>query len=476
MLPTHPAERVIALASLTILFTTGCASSSAQAQALIREAEAPVPVTHIGNGDNERNANTQAKPVSEEADLSGTVDRATLAQVAIARSPSLLAGARRVRALTASAQAESSLPEPELTADIWQVPVSRPWAIGDAQMIMLGISQAFPAPGVRGLREEAVAHEARAEAKMVLASARELVRSVDHAFVDYVEATLRHRARLRYREVVERMVELAKARLATGGSLSDVTQAEVELARAEIDLAAEERAIETAKIRLNGLLSREASAPLGSPFIEEPGMVRLPTQEIVARAHAARPEIEAASSRREAQVLSARASRKEANIPSFRLGASYFPPSGMMREHGFGASVSMTLPWLSGAKKHGATAAEARAEAEAAELDGSRVRIASDAATSAAIAKEAEQKYELLGERALPASLRGREAAEASYTTGKSDALAWLLAARAVVDIRLELVTARASLDRALADLDFAAGGRLPREPLFAFEGVEDER
>lgn len=474
MLPRFSAERAIALASLTFAFTSGCAASSSQTNALIREAEVSLPPK--ASGDAARSEPAAASRSTEEADLAGPVDPAMLARVAIANSPALMAGARRVNALAASAKAEGSLPEPELAADIWQVPLSRPWALSDAQMIMLSVTQSFPAPGVLGMREEAKAHEAKAEAKMVIASARELIRSVDQAFVDYLEATLRHRARLRHREVVARMVELAQRRLAAGSSLSDIAQAEVELARADIEVAAEERATSAAKIKLNGLLSREPEAKLGPPVIEAPSTVHMTVEEIVTRARIARPELEAAASRSEAQSLLARASEREANIPAFTLGASYFPPSGAMREHGFGASVSMTLPWLSGAKKNGAKAEEERAAATLAELSGERIRVGADAATLAIAVSRAEQQYLLLGEKALPAGLRAEKAAEAGYSAGKSDAIAWLLAARAVVDVQMELVTARASLDRALADLDFAAGEKLPREPLPLFEGADDAR
>lgn len=477
MLAIFSAERAIALASLTVAFTSACASTSAQTKALIQDAETPLPLALAAREKGSELDEAAPPPrIPEESELVGQVDAEMLARIAIARSPALVAGARRVRAMAASARAESSLPEPRLAADIWQVPLSRPWAVGDAQMIMLSVSQTFPAPGVLGMREEAKAHEAKAEAKMVVASARELVRSVDQAFVDYVAATLRHRARLRYRDAIARMVELSKARLAAGASLSDIAQAEVELARADIDIATEERAIETARIRLNGLLAREANAPLGPPRIEPPSTTPMPLDEIVARARTTRPELEAAASRREAQALSARATVREAEIPEFTLGASYFPPSGGMREHGLGASVSMTLPWLSGAKRHGVTVEEERTAAATAEVDADRVRLGLDAATLAMEAKRAEQGYVLLGEKALPASLRAREAAEAGYVSGKSDALAWLLAARAVASVQLDIVMARASLDRALADLDFAAGGRLPREPLADFEGAHDER
>lgn len=480
MSSTVSAAQLIALASFTLAFTSGCASS-AQARATMREAEAPVSLSSKATRGGAPSAPPRdygAEEYAGEAEflLAGPVSRDLLAEAAIARSPALLAGAKRVRALVATARAESSFEAPELMADIWQVPVSRPWAIGDAQMIMLSISQPLPVPGVRGLREEAGAYEAKAEAKKIAASARALVREVDQAFSDYVEATLQHRARVHYREVVARLVQIAEAKQIAGGPLAESAQAEVELARADIDIAADERAIERARLRINALLSREASAPLGEPVIEAPSVVRLPVHEIVERARTSRPEIEASEARQRAEALSAEAARREASLPAFTVGASYFPPSGMIREHSIGASVGMSLPWLWGAKKHEAIAREERAAAEAIDLRGQRLLLGNDAAAFAQEATQAEQRYVLLSEKALPLSLRAQEAAETAYITGKTDALTWLLAARAVASVQLELVSARVALDRALVDLDFAAGGRLPREPLADFEGVNDAR
>jgi hypothetical protein len=42
----------------------------------------------------------------------------------------------------------------------------------------------------------------------------------------------------------------------------------------------------------------------------------------------------------------------------------------------------------------------------------------------------------------------------------------WLDTARMALDVEMDVAMARGDLDRALADLDWAAGGRVPRAPL----------
>jgi len=75
----------------------------------------------------------------------------------LARSPRLKAQADRVRAMRSMSTAEGRLPDPEVMFQIWQVPFERPASFSDAQMIMGGLVQSFPAPGsrwVRGSRPE----------------------------------------------------------------------------------------------------------------------------------------------------------------------------------------------------------------------------------------------------------------------------------------------------------------------------------
>jgi outer membrane protein TolC len=82
--------------------------------------------------------------------------------------------------------------------------------------------------------------------------------------------------------------------------------------------------------------------------------------------------------------------------------------------------------------------------------------------------RAAENRYLILRDLAAPAARRAVDAARAGYATGGADVLAWLDAARSSLDVAVELANARADLDRALADLDFAAGEHLPRAPLAA--------
>jgi outer membrane protein TolC len=340
-------------------------------------------------------------------------------------------------------------------------------------MAMVGLQQSFPAPGSLGAKADAKAHEAKAEAAMALMRARDLVRNVDHAFFDYAEVTSRHRIHVDHRQVLQRIADVAQAKYAAAGSLAELAQTQAELARLEADLVTERSAIETARVRLNGLLSRDPGAPLGDPVEEEPAGVSAALDELVARSRAARPDVQASDERREAASAKARAADREAKIPSFTLGAFYFAPVGPMPEHGYGVNFSMSLPWLWGAAAHGAAAEKEMLAAEQDEQQDTRLRAATEVAGAAYTARAAERRYATLLDLALPASRRAFDATQAGYVAGRSDLTSVLAAERAVVDVRMDLVMARASLDHALVDLDWAAGAPLPRRPIVHTEGAD---
>src|SRR5690349_2146125 len=94
--------------------------------------------------------------------LSQPLDRRAVIREALARNPALRVPERRADAVRARAKAEGTLPPPEIMGQVWQVPLSQPTAF-DRQMIMVGVTQTFPAPGSLAARERATLAEADLE-------------------------------------------------------------------------------------------------------------------------------------------------------------------------------------------------------------------------------------------------------------------------------------------------------------------------
>jgi outer membrane protein TolC len=245
-----------------------------------------------------------------------------------------------------------------------------------------------------------------------------------------------------------------------------VTQAEVEASRMEADVAGDGALHDSARARINALLAREPDAPLGEP-VQEPA--RVPAERLadsIAHARAARPELRGAAADREAQAAEARATAREATWPSFSVAALYFTPTEATPDHGYGFNASMTLPWLWGAADRRADAARASLAASTTAAEGAHVVVDAEVAAAAAASRSAGGRLGVLEARALPAAQRAFDAVWSGYESSRGDILAVLAAERALIDVKEQIVMARASLDHALADLDAAVGAPVPRAPL----------
>lgn len=407
-------------------------------------------------------------PAPSDAQLADSLDRATVVRAAVARSPWVKAADQRARAVGVAADAEGRLPPPEAMVQVWQVPITRPYAVTDAQMIMLGVAQSFPSPGSRGARQAARTEGAHVEEAMARDRARMVARDAEHAFADYVEAVARHRVHLAHRDIGTRVFGLAQARYAAGGSLVEVTQAEAELARVIADVVTDAARIRTARARINALLARDPRAPLGDPTFGEPLMPSLSLEAALVRARAERPVLRAAEAFRGARGHELRAADREATWPSFSVAGLYFAPTSPMPQHGYGVNASMSLPWIWGAAGRRRDAQQLELEAAGTQIEAERIAVETEVVTADANSRSAALRLQVLRDRALPASRRAFDASWAGYESARTDLLNVQSARRALVDAEEGIVMARAALDHALAELDAAVGASVPRVSLGA--------
>jgi outer membrane protein TolC len=404
-----------------------------------------------------------AAPASPTDALPDPLTLDALQQAARQANPALRASSQRALSVKQRGDAEGSLPSPELSADIWRLPLNQPWNLYESSMVMVTFRQRLPAWGVRGAKQEALEAEASGEGARREALALELDRQVSAAFVAFREAHARHAVHEKHLDVLGRVVAMAQGRISSGGRLDEVSQATREKARLEADVAVERAGVTRAAVRLNALLGRPLDAALGTPTPWADETVTASMDELVAAARTARPEPKFAASQERKQEASARAAKQEALAPGVSLGLSWFPPVSMAPTHGLGVSVAVELPWLWGgrfAMKDGeATMAGAQRE-ESADVN---YRLAVEVATALATVREATVRVKALEQTALPAARRAVDTALSAYGAGQQDVQTLLAAEQAVVELDVAVVEARATLDLALAELDWAVGGKAPR-------------
>lgn len=394
------------------------------------------------------------------------LERRAVEQNVLAHHPEVHASEARARAARASVDAEGRLPSPEAMVQVWQVPLEKPYAVDRAGMIMLGLTQRFPAPGALAAREEAKKAEADAAETMISDRARMVAREAGHAFVEYAEATERRRLHAEHEQLEKRLLELTRARHSTGGSLAEAVRAEAELARTEAELVSDVTRARTARTQLNVLLGRPLEAPLGEPHVGGPVVPTETVEQLVTRAASSRPEPKIADAERAAARSELEATKKEATLPSFSVSALYFVPTAAMNMHSYGVNAAVELPWLWGGGASRRRAQEARVLASEASKNASQLPIRVEVVAAQASVARSGDRLRVLQTRALPAGKRAVDVVAAGYESGGTPLSAVIEARRNLVDVQMAMVEARATLDHALVDLEAAVGAPVPTRPL----------
>jgi outer membrane protein, heavy metal efflux system len=216
-----------------------------------------------------------------------------------------------------------------------------------------------------------------------------------------------------------------------------------------------------AALQLNLLMGRDAHAPVGELDVP-PGAGPLPQPAaLAALARTQQPEL--AMIEREAEMLAAEADvMRSDRRPDFAVQGGYMLMPGMT--DAFTARVAVSWPGARWSRRQ----VEARVrevEARGAVVEARRrtleAQVAQMVAEAHVRAEAAAERAELIGESVLPQAEHALEIARIGYQTDRGGFLDLLEAERMLLDMKLELVSAVAARERALADLDRAIGAPL---------------
>lgn len=434
------------LVSLCVLFTACTPSPSASL--LRRVSSAP------------------SRPRRDDAPLDGpTLSRADFVRAVIDRDGARVAAAHRARAALEDAEAARSLAPPEAGAQLWNVPFSRPWDLGRAQMIMVEARQTFTTAGLRGARSAQRVAEAEAALAELTAREQALFARAAEAHAELALTARHHAVHVRHLAVLDAMHELVRARVgASTAGLAGVARVEAERARVLQRLARFDAEHRRARRAANALLRRALDAPMGEVPAPDADFVPGDPEALVQQALRLRGEMGVA----EAQVTAARAMRAEARAearePMITIGAgAWFDPA---MEPGYGLSAMTTLPWLWGGGPARERAAAHRAEAALWERDTRAADVRAEVIDLHARMLTAARALRVIHDRAVPAAQRALDAAQAAFGVGAGSLLEWIDAARMRIEVGDEEADAEAELLRSVSALEARVGAPLPRAPL----------
>jgi len=373
--------------------------------------------------------------------------------------------AHRARALVHAGRAEGSLPPAELGFEAWNLPLARPYALGEADMYMVELRQRFPAAGSLDARARAMAEEAQAMLAELSSEERIVAERAANAFADYVQAFAEKRLQERQLALLARMGQAVRARYTTGGSgLAEAARIDVEVTKAQRALARIGGDIARSRATLNAVLRRPPGAALGEPRETPPETVRISVEDLIARAEANRGATLSADARVRAAGARREAAEAEARIPEFMVGLGYWQDPTM--RPGMGVTASMSLPWLWGPNRDRVRQAGEEEAAERAARDNASLDTQAEVSEAHARLLALEAQFSVIRGQALPATSRSMEALTAAFSTGNASLLEWVDVARSLLDLEMEMVVLHGDLQRGVASLERAVGTALPRTPL----------
>lgn len=404
--------------------------------------------------------------VGDDGQLARELRLESLIARALDANPSLRGELSQAQAAQERKNAVGRLPEPELKIETWAVPLLSPLAFDRAFMHMVGVRQTFPAFGSRDAQQRVATEEAGQASDQVEVQKEDLILAVRRAFAGYKRVDKEYHLRLEYLGLALRIVEVtAGAYRAGGSSLADQLRLKVEISRIHGEIAGLEQDKRTAAATINTLIGRAPDAEIGpafdrDPAVEEPAIAGLDRQ-----LEASRPELRVAEKeiRKNEGLLDS--ARRQARWPMLMIGVEYMNMPMEVEHHGYGAMVSMGLPWLNPGRSATVRAAEQSRLSAARFLEAAGNQARLELRAAAGRLRAGRYRLVLSDRDLLPQARQSFEVTQAAYSSGAGDLTALLDSFRTFLQVRLDRARAVAEVELAAAELDRAVGrGRLLAE------------
>ena len=302
--------------------------------------------------------------------------------------------------------------------------------------------------------------ESRAVGERFRAAKFALQERVLSTWADHALLAERERIERENLDLLQRVLDTATSRVQAGGMQEDLLRAEVEYRTAEDALKNTQAELAATRAMLNGMLSREAQAPLSPPRrLPEPRPVPVDDAALIAAAVDANPELAALARQVEGRADALELARLQW-IPD--INPSVVFTGGIAQAIGAGIMLPTTIAEIRGRIKE----ANSMLRASEATLRQTHRDRASSYVAALISLRNAERQAELFERRILPATQRVLDNLRSSYVSGRTSYLDLIDAQRALLDVRLTVAEARTMREKRLAELERLAGVDI--ETLFA--------
>ena len=357
-----------------------------------------------------------------------------------------------------------ALDDPMLEAGVLNAPVaSLRLNREDMTMKMLGLSQKFPFPGKRDLRQDVAAKDAESLAHAYQETVNRVIRDVKTAYFELAFVAESSRLVEKNRQVLEQFLKISESRYSVGqGNQADVLKAQTQLSKMAdelIKLARERQAIEAELTRALGR-GPDAVAPV-------PAALRLretPLQLEALRETALRerPQLLGLKSLIDRSAKTLDLARKD-YYPDFDVKFSYGQRENMLdgarRDDLVSFTVAINLPiWRE--SKRDPRVAEAIAMRNQA-MDMYRAQqneLSSKLRQQVANAEQSRNSARLYETGVLPQARLAVESSLAAYRVNRVEFLTLLDSQMTVLNYEISYASAQSNYNKALAEIELLTG------------------
>lgn len=396
-------------------------------------------------------------PQAARAQASDTLRLAEVVAGARQANPMLLAARFAADAAEERVSQAGALPDPMLTFGLRNRPLDGFGTDERMTMNSIGLMQRLPWPGKLGFSEDRAGHLALAAELDASEMEAALLARVKAAYfrlafmdraLDVMDAT---------RNLLRDFLEVTSAKYSVGTGLQqDILQAQVAIARMTADITVVRQNRVAMAARLNALLGRPATVPIGALELPRPVDVPPAVEALMRVAAENRPAIRAARERARAAEAGYRAARREA-YPDFTVGLGYGqrPQFDDMATIEVGISVPLWAGTKQLPKRREMQAVQSMEEARELDLHNETFARLSELRAAAERARELSRLYET---SILPQATAAVESSLSAYRVGGVDYMTLLSNQMTVNQFEIERVRLAAEYHESIAEIEALTG------------------
>jgi len=402
-------------------------------------------------------------PVSTAPDAKAPITVEDAVSVALESNPQIHSAVRRLTLAQSKSGTARSLDDPMLMVRDWSTPLSKPWDLNQAQL-MVSVQQTLASRQKRDLRAKVAGDDAEIAASDLESLRQQVAAQVRKACADLRRNAEEMKLHDRQSSLLKEALAAALAQYTTGQvPQAEVLRAQMAVTRLDEHLIELEQERDTAQAELDTLMGRPADETVQIAGEYATTLQLPPLEELERLAMAHRPELAGLRKgigKAQDQAQATRLAMK----PEFTVGLGYMlMPTGSASRNAYMAELTMNLPGLNRERHDGeARQADGATAVAQADLEARAATVFLEVRQAQIAIAAAEKRSKVYRDTLLPQAEAAFKAATAAYQNNRAEFSSLINSQNLLLDIQTALYKASADRDSGVADLERAIGVELP--------------